>query len=68
MTDIAAREPVQFANYRGRLTNILTDGPKGPNTLGELLYPVTADYDPETNKTRVGFSYIAPPTNPNGEA
>lgn len=38
--------------------------PKGPNTIGEALWPVTADYDPETNKTRVGFSYIAPPDEP----
>lgn len=34
----------------------------GPNTLRELLHPVTAIYDPETDRTRVGLSYLAPTT------
>lgn len=55
------RKPVQFATYNGDVRSILNDGGKGPNTLGEWLYPVTAEYDAETKKTRVGFSFIAPP-------
>jgi hypothetical protein len=57
---MTVRKPVQFATYKGDVRSILADGRKGPNTIGEWLYPVTADYDPETNRTRVGFSYIAP--------
>lgn len=60
MTD--TRAPVQWCTYPGDARGILTDGPKGPNTLGEMLYPVAAEYDPETGKTRVGWSYIAPVT------
>jgi hypothetical protein len=44
--------------------SILTEGPKGPNTIGELLYPVTTEQcadDHCAGCTRVGFSYIAPP-------
>lgn len=59
MTD--TRLAVGFANYPGDVTaNVLSEGPKGPNTFGELLYPVSAEYDPEVDKTRVGFSYQAP--------
>lgn len=58
MTD--DRKPVQFANYKGDTRNILNEYAKGPNTIGELLYPVTAEYDAETDHTRVGFSYIVP--------
>lgn len=29
---------------------------KGQNALGEWLTAVSADYDPETGKTRVGFA------------
>ena len=55
---MADREPVRWATYPGDCRGILAEGPKGPNTLGEPLWPVTADFDGE--KTRVGFSYIAP--------
>lgn len=55
------REPVCWATYPGDCRAILTEGAKGPNTMGELLWPITADYDPKTNRTRVGFSYIGPP-------
>jgi hypothetical protein len=51
---------VEFATYKRDCRNILHEGPKGPNTMGELLYPVTAEYDEASNTTRVGFSYIAP--------
>lgn len=56
------RQPARHATYPGDVTHIVTDGAKGPTTFGEAVYPVTADYDPETNKTRVGFSYLTPPT------
>jgi hypothetical protein len=45
---------VRWATYRGDCRGILDEGPKGPNTMGEYLTPVTADFDGE--KTRVGFS------------
>lgn len=59
MTD-DTRQPTGWATYNGDTRGILTEGPKGPNTLGEALWPVTADYDPKTDKTRVGFSLVAP--------
>ena len=60
MTD--ERRPTGFANYRGDHRQILDRGDTamGPNLMGELLWPVTADYDPETNRTRVGFSLLPP--------
>lgn len=48
--------PVRFANYGGDVTHIVGEV-KGPNMLGEMLTAVTADYDPETDRTRVGFVY-----------
>ena len=35
-------------------------GAKGPNYMGEAMFPVSVEYDPETNKTRVGYSLIPP--------
>lgn len=58
MNDV--RKPTRWLNYRGDQRQILDDGPKGPNTYGELLYPVTADYNQGTNRTRVGFTLFAP--------
>lgn len=52
MTAAAAR----FATYPGDTTHIIGEV-KGPNTWGEHLTAVTADYNPETNSTRVGFNY-----------
>jgi hypothetical protein len=49
--------PVRFANYPGDNTHIIGEV-KGPNTLGEALRAVTADYDPAADTTRVGFSYF----------
>lgn len=54
------RQPTGYMNYRGDQRQILDEGPKGPNDLGELMYPVSAEYDAEINRTRVGFSLIAP--------
>jgi hypothetical protein len=52
------RTPVRWATYPGDCRGILDEGAKRPNTIGELLYPVTADFDGE--HTRVGFSYMTP--------
>ncbi len=52
------REPIGFANYPGDCRGILDEGSKGPNYMGELMWPVTAEHDGE--RTRVGFSLIAP--------
>lgn len=52
--------PIGFATYPGDATRILSEGPKGPNYMGEVMFPVTAEYDSETDTTRVGFSLVAP--------
>lgn len=59
------RLPVQHANYRGDVTaaierDIDSGVPKGPTTLGEPMWPVTAEYDAAADRTRVGFTYLAP--------
>jgi hypothetical protein len=46
----------RFATYIGDATHMVGEV-KGPNTLGEPLTAVEAVYDPETNTTRVGFTY-----------
>jgi hypothetical protein len=51
-----APTPVRFANYSGDVTHVVGEV-MGPNLLGEMLTAVTADYDPETHTTRVGFVY-----------
>ena len=48
--------PTRFASYPGNVSHIIGEV-KGPNLLGEHLTAVTADYNAETNKTRVGFTY-----------
>jgi hypothetical protein len=55
------RKPIRWCTYPGEITLDQVEPARCPNTLNELLYPVTATYDPDTNKTRVGWSYIAPP-------
>ena len=56
---MSARKPAFWATYSGDVTDGLPIA-AGPNCMGEWLYPVTANYDAETGKTRVGFSLIAP--------
>lgn len=51
-----ARTPIRFATYAGDVTSIVGEV-KGPNMLGEYLVAEEAEYDAETNKTRVGFAY-----------
>ncbi len=53
------RQPIGFANYPGKCSVDFTRA-MGPNYMGELMWPVTAEYDAETNTTRVGFSLIPP--------
>ena len=54
-------EPTCWLNYRGdRRGASFPGGVVGPTTGGELLYPVDAEYHPETDMTRVGFSRIVP--------
>lgn len=60
MDPIDVRQPTGFANFRGDQRQILGEGAKGPSYTGEYLWPVTAEYDPETDRTRVGFSLIPP--------
>lgn len=55
------RRAVVFANYPGDLTQTFDFSKSyGPNTLGENLWPVDANYNAETKTTRVGFSYMPP--------
>jgi hypothetical protein len=59
------RQPAGWANYSGKaypaLCRDITAGlPMGPNYMGELMWPVQAIYDPETDTTRVGFSLVPP--------
>ena len=59
MTD--TRKPTSFLNYRGDLTESFDMGRAyGPNLLGEMLHPVTAEYDADADRTRIGFSLLAP--------
>lgn len=51
-----SRHPFRFANYPGDVTHIVGEV-KGPNLFGEYLTAVTADYDQDSNTTRVGFAY-----------
>lgn len=58
------RKPLAgFLTYPGRIDVPVPYAPKGPNTLGELLWPVTydlVDLEDGMVNTRVGFSYTAP--------
>ena len=61
--DVDDRLPAHFLNYSG---HVVPDchAPMGPNTRGETLWPVTAEYDEAADKTRVGLTYTAPPDQP----
>lgn len=59
------RTATGHANYPGDVTaaieaDIASGRPFGPNYMGELMWPVDATYDAEANRTRVGFSLLAP--------
>lgn len=56
------REPQGHANYRGDVRSTFDDDrPLGPGYDGELRFPVDAEYNPDTNRTRVGFTKVPPP-------
>lgn len=54
MTD--QRHAEKHANYNGDVTHAVGEV-MGPNEFGERMTVVEAAYDPETNKTRLGFAY-----------
>jgi hypothetical protein len=64
--DIERRQPVCFLNYPSDVTvaiaAMIADGNAafGPSTMGEALWPVEAEYDEVTGRTRVGLSYVKP--------
>lgn len=64
--DIDQRQPVCYLNYDRNVVAAIEDmialgtAAFGPSTMGEALYPVEAEFDSETGRTRVGLSYIAP--------
>lgn len=59
------RAATGFANYPGDVTvaiaaDIESGRPFGPNYMGELMWPVSAEYNAAADRTRVGFSLQAP--------
>ena len=46
----------RWATYRGDHVESL-GAVMGPNTLGERMVAVTCDYDPEADKSRLGFAF-----------
>lgn len=48
--------PVRWLNFPGNACEAIGQT-VGPTTLRERLTAVTADYDPATNVTRVGYAY-----------
>lgn len=59
MSDL--RKPTVFLNYSGDVADSFDmERPYGPNLMGELLYPLTTEYDKQSDRTRVGFSFVAP--------
>jgi hypothetical protein len=53
---VSAVIPQRFAIYAGDQRHIIGEV-KGPNTMGEMLTAVTAEYDADSHTTRVGFRY-----------
>jgi hypothetical protein len=48
--------PVRWLNYTADVREMVGQV-VGPNTLGEYMTAVTADYDEATGHTRVGFVF-----------
>lgn len=59
------RVAIGHMNYPGDLRSTFDfetfKGAKGPSYMGEVLFPVDAAYDEETNMTKIGFSLMPPP-------
>lgn len=51
-----------YLNYKGDVTkDFVMDKPYGPKDITrEMIWPCSIEYDPETNMTRVGFTYQTP--------
>lgn len=66
--DIEQRQPVCYLNYNRDVVAAIADmieggtAAFGPSTMGEAVWPVEAEFDPKTGRTRVGLSYVAPAT------
>ena len=58
---MAERKPQRHLTYPGDVTHMVGEV-VGPNTLGEYFTAVTAEYDTQTDRTRVGFIYGTPAT------
>lgn len=54
----------QWATYNGECRESVGEV-MGPNTMGEYLTVVEALYDPDSNTTRLGFSYGTQEAPPN---
>jgi hypothetical protein len=54
--EVSAPFATRFATYPGDVRHIVGEV-KGPNTLGEPLTAITAEYDAGTDTTRVGFTF-----------
>lgn len=58
------RAAIGHANYHGDVRNTFDvetfDGAKGPNYMGEIMFPVSMEYDEETDMTKVGYSLMPP--------
>ena len=59
------RPAIGYANYPGNVTeaiaaDVAAGRPFGPNYMGDLMWPCEATYDSIADRTRVGFSLIAP--------
>jgi len=48
--------PARFASYNGDVTEAV-GRIVGPNTLGEWMQVVAADYDASTDRTRLSFAF-----------
>lgn len=55
----AQEQPFRFATYNGDVTSIIGDV-KGPGQNGKFWMATDAEYDPNTNKTRVEFDLWEP--------
>lgn len=58
MTDAPTREPIAgHATYPGNHAPRIVGEVMGPNAFREYVTAVTAEHDPATDRTRVGFAY-----------
>jgi hypothetical protein len=53
------RHAAGHLNYRGDLRSIVGEL-KGPTTFGSVVVATVAEYDVDTDRTRVAFGYVTP--------